>query len=144
MHYPHSLSTKGTDATPTISTIELTQLTCSKLLYVLGTESATLHNYIYCHSQRAYYVQYQSIPRYCIIYNPPKQQLSPCHSQETTKQLQSILQAHIKNGVPKPNPSWSKFKCHYLSGECVHLLGLISLSTLLKDEYFTTCMEEMT
>ena len=76
----------GTDAMPTVSTIELIQLTCSKLLYVLGTESATSHYYVYCRSQRAYCVQYQSIPRYCIIYNPPKQQLSQCHSQEATKQ----------------------------------------------------------
>lgn len=68
-------------------------------------------------------VQYHSVPRYCIIYNPPKQQLFLCHSQEATKKPTG---PHIKNGVPKPNPSWSTFKCHYLSYN-VHLLGLISL-----------------
>lgn len=57
MPYPQSLSTNSTDALAMISTIKLIQPICTKLLYVLGTELCTLHNYIYYHLWRAYCVQ---------------------------------------------------------------------------------------
>lgn len=114
MLYPQSFSTNSTDALATINTTKLIQLICTKLLYVLGMELCTLHNYIFIihGGPTVHRALYQYLSRYCI-----RQQLTSSYRKEAcVQEATQVAYGHTwKLGCQGSNTGWSKFECHYLS-----------------------------